>query len=172
MIADEAFAWCATEIRRNDYDRYLSVLFAPRASRPYLFALYAVNHEIAKTAEIARDPMMGAIRLQWWREAFDELHAGEPRHHEALLALAETLRAHDLPKAMFDAMLDARELDFEKAPFADMAALEAYADATSGILMRLAARILGNPLYEVAREAGIAYALTGLLRALDRKSVV
>lgn len=166
MIEGQAFAWCAAEVRRNDYDRYLSVLFAPRAARPHLFALYAVNHEIAKTAEVARDSLIGAIRLQWWHDAFDELYAGKPRHHEALLALSETLRAHDLPRAMFDVILAARELDFEEAPFADRAALEAYADATSSILMRMAARILGNPLYEVAREAGIAYALTGLLRAL------
>lgn len=171
------FDWCAVELRRNDYNRYLSALFAPRAVRPHLFALYAVNHEIAKTAEIARDPMMGAIRLQWWHEAFEELYAGKPRAHEALLALAETLRTHDLPRAMFDTILAARELDFEEAPFADMAALEAYADATSSVVMRLASRILGNPLYEVAREAGIAYALTGLLRALPfragrRRSVV
>ncbi len=177
MSAEEAFSWCATEVRRVDYDRYLSVLFAPKNVRPHLFALYAVNHEIAKTAETVREPLAGAIRLQWWREAFEELYAGKPRAHEALLALAETLRSHDLPRAMFDAMLGARELDLEEAPFADMSALEAYADATSSIVMRLASHILGNPLYEVAREAGIAYAMTGLLRALPfrasrRRSIV
>lgn len=167
MSAVEAFAWCAAEVRRVDYDRYLSALFAPRHVRQHLFAVYAVNHEIAKTAETAREPLAGAIRLQWWREAMDEVYAGKPRRHEAVLALAETLRAHDLPRDQFEALIDAREHDFEESPFADMAALEAYADATSGNVMRLAARILGAgaALDAQARDAGIAYALTGLLRA-------
>jgi len=50
--------------------------------------------------------------------------------------------------------------------FADMGALEQYADATSGSIMRLAARVLGESSDELAREAGIAYALAGLLRAI------
>jgi phytoene/squalene synthetase len=45
--------------------------------------------------------------------------------------------------------------------------LENYADATSGHLMRLAARILGagNDFDGTARSVGAAYALNGLLRA-------
>lgn len=166
------FDWCAAEVRRHDYDRYLSALFAPRAARPHLLALYAVNHEIAKTAEVARDPMMGAIRLQWWREAFDELYAGRTRHHEAVLALVETLKAHDLPRALFDEIIDTREHDFETEPFADFSTMEAYADATSGNVMRLAARILGaGATYDdQAGKAGIAYALTGLLRAMPYRA--
>ncbi len=168
MSADDAFRWCEAEIRRADYDRYLSALFASAPVRRHLFALYAVNHEIAKTAEAVREPLAGAIRLQWWRETVEELYAGKPRRHEAVLALAETLRQNDLPRGLFDALIGAREADFDAEPFADIAALEAYADATSGNVMRLAARILGaSEEYDVhAREAGIAYALTGILRAL------
>jgi phytoene synthase len=88
-------------------------------------------------------------------------------------ALYQTVQAKALPRALLEAMIDVRENDLDEAPFADWAKLEAYADATSGHVMRLAARILGagdpgsNPgLDEVAREAGVAYALAGLLRAL------
>ncbi len=42
----------------------------------------------------------------------------------------------------------------------------AYCDATSGNVMRLAARILGHADDAAAREAGTAYALAGLLRSL------
>jgi phytoene/squalene synthetase len=168
MSAVDAFAWCEAEVRRVDYDRYLSALFAPALLRRQLFALYAFNHEVAKAAEVVREPMAGIIRLQWWRETVEELYVGKPRRHEAVLALAETLRHHDLPRDLFDALIGAREADFAAEPFADFAALEAYADATSGNIMRLAARILGaGDEFDIhAREAGIAYALTGLLRAL------
>lgn len=159
-------------IRRSDYDRYLSALFAPAGPRAHLFALYAFNFEIAKTAETVSQGPLGLIRLQWWREAIDELYSGNVRQHEVLLALARAVSAYDLPRALFDAMIDAREADLEETPFATLEDLEAYADATSGHVMRLSARILGagDKLDAVARDAGIAYALTGLLRALPYRA--
>src|SRR5437764_691246 len=79
----------------------------------------------------------------WCGDAIGELREGKARAHPVVLALAEALRAHDLPQALFDQMIDAREWDLDEMPFPDMASLETYADATSGNLMRLAARILG-----------------------------
>ena len=62
----------------------------------------------------------------------------------------------------------ARAFDLSKDLFADMKALEDYADATSGSVMRLAAQVLGagKALEGLARRAGIAYALAGLLRSI------
>jgi len=155
-------------VRRADYDRYLAALFAPAKLRPNLFALYAFNYEVAKIAEGVSQPTPGQIRLQWWREKIDEIYSGGGNSPELVDLLAQAVRSHDLPKSLFESFIDAREQDLEPAPFPDLESLEAYADATSGHVMRLAARILGtsNNLDEDAREAGIAYALTGLLRAI------
>jgi phytoene synthase len=168
MSTSEALAWCAAEVRRVDYDRYLSALFAPGPAPSHLLALYAFNYEVAKIAETVREPMAGMIRLQWWRETVEELYEDKPRHHEVVLALADVLNAHNFPRALFNELINARECDLEPQPFANMAALEAYADATSGNIMRLAIRILGggDAFDAHSREAGIPYALTGLLRAL------
>src|ERR1041385_2992054 len=54
--------------RRHDRDRYQTALFAPADRREALFALYAFNYEIARVREIVSEPMLGQIRLQWWRE--------------------------------------------------------------------------------------------------------
>lgn len=155
-------------LRTADYDRYLSGLFAGSCARPHLFALYAFNYEVAKTWESVSQPIAGQIRLQWWRDAIAEIYEGRVRAHEVVQALAETIAAHDLPRALFDGLIDARENDLDEAPFTGLDALEAYCDATSGNPMRLALRILGagDSLDEAARAAGIAYALTGLLRAV------
>ena len=134
---------CEETVRSADYDRYVAALFAPANLRPHLFALYAFNYEIAKTAETVSQPIAGQIRLQWWRDAMGELCAGKTRDHPVVRALGEAMREHDLPQVLFDGMIDAREMDLEEMPFPDMANLEAYADATSGNVMRLAARILG-----------------------------
>jgi phytoene synthase len=155
-------------VRNADYDRYLSALFAPGSARPHLLTLYAFNYEVAKTAETVSQPIAGQIRLQWWRDRIAELYSGASSAHALTNALGETIAAHELPRAPFDALIDARESDLEEAPFADTASLEAYTDATSANIMRLAARILGagSALDEQARELGIAYALIGLCRAL------
>ena len=50
----------------------------PPPARPFLFALYAFNHEVARVAETVREPMLGAIRLEWWRETVESAHAAQP----------------------------------------------------------------------------------------------
>jgi phytoene synthase len=164
----DAFPALQDLVRKVDYDRYLAALFARAEARPHLLALYAFNYEVAKTAETVSQPIAGAIRLQWWRDAIAELYAGQLRKHEVVLALAQTVREHDLPRALFDSLIDARDADLEEAPFANFATLETYVDATSGHLMRLAARVLGagESLDKPAHSAGIAYGLAGLLRAV------
>ncbi|MBX3487952.1 phytoene/squalene synthase family protein [Parvibaculum sp.] len=160
---ETAFAACFEDVRRHDHDRFLTVLLAPAPARDALLALYAFNIEIARIPEAVSEPMMGQIRLQWWRETVEGLDRGETRGH----AVAEALAATDISRDGLLALIDARERDLSEEPFADLPALESYADATSAAIMRLAAGALGVSVPESAvRNAGIAYALTGLLRAL------
>jgi phytoene synthase len=160
---DSAFE---TTIRAADEDRYYAALFAPAEKRAHLFTLYALNQELARIAETVREPMMGAIRLQWWRETVEGAGEGKPRDHDLARSLAQMFAARDLPLDLFDAMIEAREMDAAEIEFADLKALEDYADRTGGNLMRLASRVLGDASDDLAREAGIAHALTGLLRAI------
>ncbi|MBX3493294.1 MAG: squalene/phytoene synthase family protein [Parvibaculum sp.] len=158
-----AFAACFKEVRRHDHDRFLTVLLAPEPARDALLALYAFNIEIARIPEAVSEPMMGQIRLQWWRETVEGLDRGETRGH----AVAEALATTDLPREGLLALIDARERDLSEEPFADLVALETYAAATSAEVVRLACVALGTAAPESAVcNAGIAYALTGLLRAL------
>jgi phytoene synthase len=156
------------EVRTHDHDRFLTLLFAPSSKRPALTALYAFNIEIARIPELVTEPMMGHIRLQWWRETLEGLPRGETRGHAAAEALHE---AGGIPLDKLQAIIDARERDLSEEVFPDLASLEGYAAETSSALMDVAAEILvgrdearGAAL--AIRHAGIAYALTGILRAL------
>ena len=155
--------------RAADYDRYLSTVFAPAARREALFALIAFNHEIARIPEAVSEPMLGRIRLQWWREVLDAVYAGEPaRHHEVSVLLAEAIRACALDRAPFDALLEAREADLDEEGPADLAALERYAAATGGSLTQLMVQACGADsglALEAGRQVGTAWALIGTLRA-------
>lgn len=160
---------CAEAVRRHDRDRYLCALFAPADRREDLFALYAFNLEIAKTREVVREPMLGQIRLQWWRETIAGIYAGQPRRHEVVQPLAQAIGRHDLARGDFEALIDAREADVRTEPMASLAELEAYVETTSAGLNRVALAVLGaadGASGEAGRHVGIAWALTGLIRAV------
>jgi len=157
-------------VRQHDRDRFQTALFAPAAAREALFALYAFNYEIARVRESVREPVLGQIRLQWWREAIDTAYGGaKPRRHEVVEPLTAAIRTYGLSHAPFDRLIDARERDLDDTPPATLAALRDYADATSSALMLLSLEVLdaATPVTEaLARDAGIAFALAGLLRAM------
>lgn len=170
MSLETALAACAQTVRRTDPDRYIAALFAPSERRPLLFALYAFNHELAHIGETVKEPMAGAIRLEWWREAVEGARDGHPRPHDVAHALAEVFARTGVPIELFDAMIAARQFDVGRDErFASLEALEAYADATAGNLARLSARVLEEHVPDDAQlgHAGTAYALAGLLRAAD-----
>lgn len=160
----------AAALRRNDRDRFQTALFAPADRRESLLALYAFNYEIARVPEVTHEPLIGQIRLQWWRDALDEIYRGAPpRRHEVAEPLARTIREHGLTRAHFEAMLGARARDLDTAPPADLESLEAYAEESSAGLVLLALEILGvrgGEAEAAGRSVGIAYALSGLLAAM------
>src|SRR3979490_860747 len=117
-------------VRKADYDRYLSSLFAPQALRGHLITLYAFNHEVAKTAESVSQPIAGQIRLQWWRDRIAELYGGADLDHRLANALGEVIAEHDLPRKLFGDLIDAPETRIPASPLDVAASLEAYAEAT------------------------------------------
>jgi phytoene/squalene synthetase len=152
-------------VRDSDPDRYFSTLFAPAQHRPYLYALYAFNHEVAHVAESVREPMLGAIRLEWWRETAEGAANGAPRPHDVARGLTALFAECNVSLSALEAIIAARDFDSSGEHFADFTALENYLDATGGALMRLAAEILGGDP-RLMRDAALAYGLTGLLRSL------
>lgn len=157
-------------VRRHDRDRFLTALFAPEPQRAALLALYAFNYEVAKTREVVTEPTLGRIRLQWWRDSLDQIYAGAPaRRHEVIEPLAAAIRARDLTRGHFEALITARERDLEDEPPASLEELEAYAEASSAPLVLLALETLGETgeaTLAAGRAIGTAYALVGLLRAV------
>ena len=63
-------------VRRHDPDRFLTALFAPPEKRDALLTLYAFNHELARAREVASEPPLALIRLQWWREVVEGARGG------------------------------------------------------------------------------------------------
>lgn len=171
LRSDDAMGSSLAELlRRHDRDRYQTALFAPAGRREALLALYAFNYEIARVRETVSEPMLGQIRLQWWREVVKAAYAGTPpRQHPVVVPLSAVIREFALSRAYFDRLIDSRERDLVDERPASLPALEDYAESTSAPLVRLAIEALGArgvAVAEVARRVGIGYALAGLLRAM------
>ena len=58
-----------TAARAFERDRYLAALLSPRGVREDLLALAAFAGELARIPAFVSEPMVGEIRLQWWRDA-------------------------------------------------------------------------------------------------------
>ncbi len=157
-------------VRAADKDRWLSSLFAPDGVREHLLALYAFNLEIARIRETVREPQLGEIRLQWWADTVAGIFAGTTPAHPVAQGLARAIGHGNLDRQSLLNMIEARRFDLYDDPMPDMATLEGYLGETSSVLMQLAATLLAGSAARVASDVsgfgGVAWGLTGLMRAL------
>jgi len=165
----DSASYCDTSLREHDRDRWLAHLFAPEAHRPALAALYAFNIEIARVRDLVSGPMPGEVRLQWWADVLEGHGRGEVSSHPVAQALLGAIERYRLPKKPFLDLIEARRFDLYDDPMPSLADLEGYCGETASALFRLASLILANGeepgFADMPGHAGVAYALTGLLRA-------
>lgn len=163
----KALSYCEDLVRAHDPDRFLITMLMPADKRSDLCALFAFNYEIAKTREVVSETQLGLIRLQWWHEGIAEIYDGASvREHAVLLALQDAIKRYDLPQALFEKLIYAREFDLEDVMPASLEGLKHYADFTSTPLLKLSLMILGQKAdEEVIQQVGVNYAISGLLKS-------
>lgn len=174
MYKDDWLAVCQASVHRMDRDRLMCAMVAPQHQRAGLIVLLAFNLEIATIPEIVSEPMLGQVRLQWWRDMVAGLYAGKTLDNPLAIGLGQVIEGAGLSKDLFDQYLDARAFDLDGAAPATLKALENYAEGTAGTLHELMAQVLGLgalPLQQqdrvrsAVRHGGVAWALSGLLAA-------
>lgn len=160
---------CGKLARQYDRDRFLCASMARDEEREALFALLAFNSEIARIPETVHETLLGHMRLAWWRDSLSGVFEGRPERHDVLEALSSAVKRFNLGRAHFERLIEARAFDFDDAPPTTTEALEDYAEGTSSTLLHLQLEVLGTrspDAVETARRLGIAWAMTGLLRAI------
>lgn len=166
-----------SEARDLDYDRYLAALLSAADARDDLLALAAFHGEIARIALTVREPAIGEIRLQWWRDALEAFapvfETGAPLADAVRAMLART----GLPAGDLIAIIDAYNGLLYPGALADAGAVSTFAGAAQGAAFRLAALRLEQMSPTQSGEnaaaaqtlitaAGQAYGRVQLLRAL------
>ena len=156
---------CAGLVQRGDADRFMAIMAAPVSARAVLFPLFAMNIEVSRAPWVTQESMIAEMRLQWWRDAFEEIASGaQPRRHEVVTPLAAVL-SPEAAEAL-DGLVVARRWDIYKDPFEDEAAFRRYLDDTTGTLLVTAAEALGAANPTVVREFAFAHALVRWFQAI------
>ena len=151
---------CANLVARADPPRFKAAMAAPLACRPVLLALYAANVEISRAPWVTQEHLIAEMRLQWWRDVFDELAQGTPRRHDVVDALRPVFDR--VPTTHMQAAIDARQWDIYKEPHATLDAALDYCRATTAGAMITGFLALGGgtrhvpTLLDLAGAAGFA----------------
>jgi squalene synthase HpnC len=109
LTTAEAFAFCEERVREH-YENFPVGMMVPRARRPYVHALYA----FARAADdFADEPMyegMRAEKLDQWEARLHAAYDGRA-DDPIFIALAETVRALDIPEPLLLELLSAFRQD-------------------------------------------------------------
>lgn len=173
MLSDDLTA-CADIVHRGDADRFAATMAIAPVLREKLWPLYAFNIEVSRAPWVTEETMIAEMRLQWWRDALEEISGSGPvRRHEVVTPLAALLTP--AMAQLLDQAVEARRWDIYRDPFEDAAHFERYIDQTSGNLMLVAAQLLGEaeeaPVRDLAYGFGVARWLLAIPELEARKRV-
>ena len=165
MTWDTSLTACAALVEKADPDRFRATMAAPVDARAILFPIYAFNVEVSRAPWVTAEPMIAEMRLQWWRDALEEIAKGQTvRKHEVTTALAEVLTPEQA--SALDELIAARRWDIYKDAFEDDAHLTRYLTQTAGTLMQAAAQSLGAEPSQAILDIGYAHGVAGWLKAV------
>jgi len=142
-----------------DPERALAVAYAPRAARLALSALFALDERLGQVVASTSEPMIGLMRLAWWREALEKLDR-DPAPAEPLLGLiGRDVLPYGVTGAALSSIEDGWTALIDGEPDAD--AIARHGRERGGHLFSAAAALLGagDPRLPTAGEV---WALTDL----------
>ena len=163
MSPDE---YCQQKAAASGSSFYYSFLFLPRERRRAITALYAFCREVDDVVDETSDPQIAATKLAWWRVEVANLYAGKPQH-PVTQALLPFTGLYSLAQENLGEIIDGMEMDLNQSRYLDWPGLERYCHRVAGVVGLLAARIFGYRdarTLEYARELGIAFQLTNIIR--------
>lgn len=143
-------------------ERRLALAYASRPARPLVFGLFAFDTKLAGIVRQAREPLLGQIKLSWWR---DRLNAavvpgglGDP--------LLQLLDAWGPERSALAGLVDGWEHLLGQDRL-EQSALIAFADARAAACAALAALAEAPGAAQDAARAGRNWALADLALGLS-----
>jgi squalene synthase HpnC len=107
---EEARAYCK-RLAQTQYENFsVATWFLPAHLHPHFYSVYAYCRISDDLGDEVGDPQQALQLLDEWEAELDACYAGHPRH-PVFVALAETVRARDIPRQPFADLLQAFRQD-------------------------------------------------------------
>lgn len=133
---EEARAYCRRLAESHYENFHVASWFLPRRLRPHFHSIYAYCRISDDLADEVGDPAQSLALLDLWGHELDACYRGESRH-PVFVALAETIRACDIPKKPFADLLTAFRQDQIVARYSTMDDVLAYSAFSANPVGRL-----------------------------------
>ena len=116
----------------------------PLALRDDFAAVYAFCRWADDLGDEMGDPDESLRLLAWWRRELDDCFAGVPVH-PVMVALAETVTRHALPREPFEHLIDAFEQDQRVSRYDTWDQVIDYCRRSANPVGRLVLMLFGEP---------------------------
>ncbi|PSR79729.1 Squalene/phytoene synthase [Coniella lustricola] len=176
---ENARKYCVNQLRQGDYDSYLIRQFVPRSAQNTYDALRTLNLELARLPETVSNPVIGQIRLQFWKDSVNKTFAGTPPREPISILLHKTITdlaqrtgsttAASSIRFWLLRFISTREKHMDNRPFTSLAALEDYAEHTYSTLMYMTLASMGMRsvhMDHLASHIGKACGIVAVLRGV------
>jgi squalene synthase HpnC len=139
---EEARTWCRNLAETHYENFHVASWFLPKRLRPHFHSVYAYCRVSDDLGDEVGDREQSIALLDQWSQELDACYAGRARH-PVFVALAETIRACNIPKEPFADLLTAFKQDQTVRRFPDMEQVLAYCKYSANPVGRLVLYICG-----------------------------
>jgi len=146
-------------VHDQDEDFYLSSRYAGEADRARVTALFALQIELRRIPYVVSEPPLGEIRLQWFRDALDEIASGATvRAHPTIQAIAAAGLVDAKTRPDLDRLIDARAWLLYEPRFSSLDDLKSFLREAEAPIATIATGV-GGALSPAIEQFADAYAL-------------
>lgn len=149
----------------DDPERALALSYAPRNRRAAVAALFALDTALGQVLRTTREPMVGQMRLAWWREALARLDTAPAPAEPVLQALAAEVLPFGVSGKMLSPIVDGWE-ELLRTPI-DVFALQRHAVLRGARLFELGAMVCGSPMERTIDQLARGWAFADLAANLS-----
>lgn len=166
-LLEWAYRDCRALARRHARNFFYSFLVLPRRQRQSMYALYAFMRQTDDLGDNHEPTEIRRQALAQWRRELHAALAGARLPDRWWLALADTVRRHDIPPAILDGAISGVESDLDTVRYATFAELYSYCYQVAATVGLGCVRVWGvhHPRADLLAEwCGVAFQLTNVLR--------
>lgn len=168
-------------VKRHEPEWHLTALLAPRECRDDLLIMAAFSGEVERIAHDVSEPMIGEIRVQWWRDALGLSDEGASAFvqlsvetgHPVADAMAALMARRGLDRGLVAGFLDAHAHVFHTEQPQTWDEVDQHIDESDGAIFALAASLItgqsASRLRASTSDAARAFGLMRRVRTLPTR---